>query len=66
MKQQRNYCQLKEEKSSERTNNEADVTSLLDPEFKKEVIKMLKELKKIINRNADHCNKELETIKRNQ
>ena len=27
---------------------------------------MLKELRKIINRNADHCNKELETIKMNQ
>ena len=27
---------------------------------------MLKELRKIINRNADHCNKEVETIKRNQ
>ena len=27
---------------------------------------MLKELRKIIDRNADHCNKELETIKMNQ
>ena len=27
---------------------------------------MLKELRKIIDRNADSCNKELETIKRNQ
>ena len=27
---------------------------------------MLKELRKIIDRNPDHCNKELETIKRNQ
>ena len=27
---------------------------------------MLTELRKIINRNADHCNKELESIKINQ
>ena len=27
---------------------------------------MLKELRKIIDRNPDHCNKELKTIKRNQ
>ena len=27
---------------------------------------MLKELRKITDKNADHCNKELETIKKNQ
>ena len=27
---------------------------------------MLKELRKIINRNSEHCNKELETIKMKQ
>ena len=27
---------------------------------------MLKELRKTIERNADHCNKELETVKRDQ
>lgn len=37
-----------------------------DPEFKKEVIQILKKLRKIIARNRDHCNKELETIKRGQ
>ena len=67
MKKQRNYSQLKEqEKSPEKTNNEIDLTSLLDSEFEKQVIKTLKELRKTINRNADHCNRELETIKRNQ
>ena len=65
MKKQRNYSQL-EEKSPERTNNETDLTSLPDPEFKKEVRKMLKKLRKIIDRNADHCNKELEGIKKTQ
>ena len=63
MKKQRNYSQWKEqEKSAERVNNETDLSSLPDPDFKKKVIKVLKELRKIINRNADHCNKELETI----
>ena len=37
-----------------------------DPEFKKEVIQILKKLRKIIARNRHHCNKELETIKRGQ
>ena len=72
MKKQRNYSQIKKkkkkrerEKSPKRANNETDLSSLLDLQFKKEVIKMLEELK-IINRNVDHCTKELETIKRNQ
>ena len=29
-------------------------------------MKTLKELRKIIDKNADHCNEELETMKRNQ
>ena len=63
MKKQRNYFQLKElEKPPERINNEKDNSSLPDPKFKNEVIKMLKELRKFIYRNAGHCNKELETI----
>ena len=66
MKMQRNYSQLKEqEKSAERTDKETDFSSLPDPKFKRE-IKMLKELRKTIVRNADHCNKELETIKTTQ
>ena len=67
MKKQRYYSQSKEqEESPEGPNNETDLTSLLDPEFKKETIKMLKELRKIIKRNADHSNKEIETMKMNQ
>ena len=66
MKKQRKYSQLKEQdKSPERTNNETDHTSLLNPEFQKEVIKILKELRKSINRNADRYCKELERIKVN-
>ena len=41
---------------------EIDLSSLPDSEFKKEVIKILKELRRTINRNADHCNKDLEMI----
>ena len=68
MKKQRNYSQLKEqEKSPERTNEEIELIPLPEPEFKKNVlIKMLTGLRKSINRNADHCKKELETIKMNQ
>ena len=29
-------------------------------------MKILKELRKVINRNADYCKKELETIRRSQ
>ena len=51
MKKPRSYSQWKEQdKSPERTNSETDLISLLDPVFKKEVIKMLKELKNIMDR----------------
>ena len=44
MKKQRKDFQSKaQDKSPERTNNETDRISLLDPKLKKEVIKMLKE-----------------------
>ena len=67
MQRQRNNSQINEQdKSPERTNNERDLAGLLDLEFKKEIIKMLTNLRKIVNRNADHCNRELETIKMNQ
>ena len=38
--------------------------SLTDTKFKKEIMKILKELRRTIDRNADYCKKELETIKR--
>ena len=48
MKKQSNYSQFKKQnKYPERTNNETDPTSLPDPEFKKEVMEMLKELRKL-------------------
>lgn len=46
-------------------NNETGLSNPLDPKFKKVAIKVLTELRKIIDRNRDHCNKELKTIKMN-
>lgn len=67
MKKQRNHSQLKiQDKSSGGGGDATNFFSLQYPEFKKEVMKMLKEFTKIINRNADHCNKELENMKRSQ
>ena len=67
MKNQRNDSQLKDQENSpERTNNETDICSLSDPRFKKEVMKILKGLRKVINRNAHYCKKELKTTKRRQ
>ena len=44
MKRQKDCSQFKEQENSpERTNNEIELTSLLDPEFKKVVIRMLTE-----------------------
>ena len=39
------------------------LTSLLDPKFKTEVIKILKKLRKIIKRNVDHSNNKVEKSK---
>ena len=40
--------------------------SLIDSEFKKEIIKILKKLRMTIERNADYCKRKLETIRRSQ
>ena len=56
MKKQRNHSQLiDQENSPERTNNETDLFSLIDTKFKKEIMKILKDLRKAIDRNADYC-----------
>ena len=67
MKKQRNHSQLKDQENSlERTNNEANLFSLIEIKFKKEIMKILKEFRKTINRNADYCKKGLETLWKNQ
>ena len=64
MKKLRSHSQIKEESSPEGANNETDLCSLTDTELKKEIMKILKELRADVNFNIDHFRKELETLKR--
>ena len=41
MKKHRNHFQLKEQNSPEAVNNERDLCSLKDTEFKREIVKIL-------------------------
>ena len=67
MKKFRNHSQLKEQENSpEAANNETDLCSLTDIEFKREIVKILKELKEDMNSNADSFRKEGENIRRSQ
>ena len=67
MKKCMNHFQLKaQENALEGTNNEIDLFSLMDTKFKKEAMKIWKELRKVFNRNADYGKKELETVRRSQ
>ena len=74
MKKLRNHSHLKEQENSpEAANNEIDPGSLTDTEFKREIMKILKELrvdmkelKVDLNNNADSFRKELENTRRNQ
>ncbi len=61
MKKLRNHSQLKDQESSPKAvNNEMDLGSLTDFEFKREIVKILKELEKY----TDSFRKELENIRR--
>ena len=63
----RNYSQLKKQEISPKAvNNETDLCILTDIEFNRKVRKILKELRKDINSNADSLRKKLENIRRNQ
>lgn len=68
MKKQRNYynCRNKRNPLKEQIMKQTSAVHLPDSKSKKEITKMLQKLRKIINRNADHCNKNTETIKMNQ
>ena len=74
MKKFRNHSQLKEQEKLPKTaNNETDLCSLIDTEFKRDIMKILKELrvnmKELrvdINNNADYSRKELENIRMSQ
>uniref|UniRef100_A0A8D1KDA3 L1 transposable element RRM domain-containing protein n=1 Tax=Sus scrofa TaxID=9823 RepID=A0A8D1KDA3_PIG len=67
MKKLRNHSQFKQqENSSKAVNNETDLCSLTDFEFKREIVKILKELREDMRSNADSLKKELENIRRSQ
>ena len=67
MKKHRNHFQLKEQENSPKAvNNETDLCSPTDTGFKREIVKILKELREDMNSNADSLRKELENIRRNQ
>ena len=74
MKKLKNHSQLKEQENSpEVPNDEKDLCSLRDIEFKRDVVKILKELRLDMkelrtdtNSNADYSRKELENIRRSQ
>ena len=63
----RNDPQLNQQESSPKAvNNETDLCSLTDMEFKREKVKILKELREDRNSNADSLRKELENMRRSQ
>ena len=67
MKKLRNHTLLKQQENSPKAiNNETDLCSLTDTEFKREIVKILKELREDMNSNADSLRKELENIRRSQ
>ena len=67
MKKLRNHSQLKEQENSpEGANNETHICNLTDTKFKKEIVKILKQLRADMNNNADYFRKELENIRRKQ
>ncbi len=67
MKKQRNHSQLKEpEKFPESTIHEIDVDGLLDQDFQKGVIQVLKELQEIVLRDILYVKNEIEAIKKSQ
>ena len=67
MKKLRNHSQLKQHENSPKAiNNETDLCSLTDFGFKREIVKILKELREDMNSNVDSLRKELENIRRSQ
>ena len=73
MKKLRKHSQLKvQENSPEAANNETDLYSLIETEFKREIMKILKELrldtKELrvdMNNNVHYFRKEMGNIRRN-
>ena len=67
MKKLRSHSQLNQQDNSPKAvNNETGLCSLTDFEFKKEIVKILKELREDMNSNVDSIIKELENMRRSQ
>ena len=67
MKKLGNHSHLKQQdNSSKAVNNETDPYSVTDFEFKRETVKMLKELREDMNTNADSFREALENIRGSQ
>ena len=67
MKKLRNHPQSNQQENSSKTvNNETDLCSQTDLEFKRESVKTRKGLREDMNSNADSFRKELENIRRSQ
>ena len=67
MKKLRNHPQSNQQENSPKAiNNETDLCSLTDLQFKRERVKIRKELRADMNSNADALRKELENIRRSQ
>ena len=66
MKKLRNHSQSKQQNAPKSVNNETDLCSLTDLEFKRDIVKILKALREDMNSNEDSLRKELENIRRSQ
>ena len=65
MKNLRNHSQLNQQENSPKAiNNETELCRLTDLEFKREIVKILMELREDMNSNSDSLRKELENIRR--
>ena len=66
MKKLRNHSQLKQQENSPKAiNNETDLCSLTDTEYKRERVENIEQLEDM-NSNADYLRKEWENIRRSQ
>ena len=66
-KKLRNHSQLNQKENSPKVvNKETDFCGLTHFEFKREIVKILKEFREDMNCNADSLRKELENIRRSQ
>ena len=67
MKKLRNHSQLKQQENSSKAGSyETDLCTLTDLEFKREIAKILKDLRGDMNSKADSLRKELENIRKSE